>query len=142
MTPLYQLVYTSLRNPSCNEQEIEKILDACQKNNPSKNVTGILLHSENHFIQYLEGNKDIIKLYDLIKDDTRHRRPVLLSYGPLQERVFPSWHMGYKSLSRERVDFLTEGDLGEKQIFQSILKGEKQSSVNAVNLLVKFFNKG
>lgn len=142
MINLYQLVYTSLRNPSCNEREIEQILVACQRNNPSKNVTGILLHSDNYFIQYLEGNKDIIKLYDLIKDDTRHRRPVLLSYGPLQERVFPSWHMGYKNLTRERIDFLTAGDQQEKTVFQSIIKGEQQSSVSAVNLLVKFFNKG
>ncbi|WP_017730115.1 BLUF domain-containing protein [Nafulsella turpanensis] len=142
MTSLYQLVYTSLRNPSCNEQEIEKILDACRKNNPSKNVTGILLHSENHFIQYLEGDKDIIKLYDLIKDDNRHRRPVLLSYGPLKERVFPSWHMGYKSLNKERINFLTAGDQREKEVFQSIIKGEQQSGSGAINLLVKFFHKG
>lgn len=142
MKNLYHLVYTSVRRPNCDEREISKILDSCKRNNPSKDITGILLHSDDLFIQYLEGDKDIIKLYDLIKDDDRHKRVVLLSYGPLQERVFPSWHMGYKNLPKERIDFLTEDNQNEKQIFQSIIKGEKQSGVSAVNLLVKFFNKG
>ena len=142
MTNLYQLVYTSMRNTSCTEQEINNILQACEKNNPPKNITGILLHSENRFIQYLEGDKEIIKLYDLIKDDDRHRNAVLLSYGPLAERVFPSWHMGYKNLPKERIDFLTKANEEDKKVFGSIIKGEKQSGVSAVNLLVKFFNQG
>lgn len=142
MKNLYQLVYTSARQPNCDEKEISKILDSCKRNNPPKNITGILLHSDDLFIQYLEGDKDIIKLYDAIKDDTRHKRVVMLSYGPLQERVFPSWHMGYKNLPKERIDFLTEGNTQDKQVFESIIKGEKQSGVSAVNLLIKFFNKG
>ncbi len=142
MPNLYQLVYTSVRKPNCDENEIVKILDSCKRNNPPQDVTGILLHSDDLFIQYLEGDKNIIKLYDMIKDDPRHKRVVLLSYGPLQERVFPSWHMGYKNLPKERIDFLTEGNDNDKNIFQSIIKGEQQSGVGAVNLLVKFFNKG
>lgn len=139
MTNLYQLVYTSVRNSICSDKEIQSILSSCEKNNPTKNITGILLHSENRFIQYLEGDKDIIKLYDLIKSDSRHKQPILLSYGPLKERVFPSWHMGYKNLPKERIDFLTTGDSKDKKVFESIIKGEKQSGVAAVNLLVKFF---
>ena len=142
MKNLYQLVYTSARQPNCNEKEIANILDSCKRNNPPKDITGILLHSDDLFIQYLEGDKDIIKLYDAIKDDPRHKRVVMLSYGPLQERVFPSWHMGYKNLPKERIDFLTDGNPNDKQVFQSIIKGEKQSRVSAINLLIKFFNKG
>ncbi len=59
---LYQLVYTSVRKPGCDDYEIKKILESCKRNNPSKDITGVLLHSENHFIQYLEGSKDIINL--------------------------------------------------------------------------------
>ncbi len=139
MTNLYQLVYTSIRNTSCTDYEIQSILSSCEKNNPSKNITGILLHSENRFIQYLEGDKDIIQLYDLIKTDTRHKHAVLLSYGPLKERVFPAWHMGYKNLSKEKIDFLTKANENDKQVFESIIKGDKQSGVSAINLLVKFF---
>lgn len=138
---LYQLVYTSTRKSHCDDTEIQKILDSCKRNNPSKDITGVLLHSDDHFIQYLEGSKDIIKLYDLIKDDPRHSRAVLLSYGPLKERVFPAWHMGYKNVPKDKIDFLTDGNPEDKKIFESIIKGEKQSETSATNLLVKFFKK-
>lgn len=138
---LYQLVYTSTRKSACDETEIQKILDSCKRNNPSKNVTGVLLHSDNHFIQYLEGPADIIKLYDLIKEDSRHSRAVLLSYGPLKERIFPAWHMGYKNVSKEKIDFLTDAKSEDKKVFESIIKGEQQNGTSATNLLVKFFKK-
>lgn len=140
MTHLYQLVYKSKRKTNCDEREIQKILASCEKNNPSRNITGILLHSDDIFIQYLEGDKDIIKLYDAIKDDSRHQSPVLLSYGPLKERIFPSWHMGYKKLSKDKINFLTQANSNDKNTFESILNGEQQTGVNAINLLQKFFH--
>lgn len=136
---LNQLVYTSVRNHDCDEAEIQKVLESCKRNNPSKDITGILLHSEDRFIQYLEGPKDIIKLYDLIKLDPRHSKIFLLSYGPLKERHFPSWHMGYKHLSSNKINFLTEGNPEDKKVFQSIVQGEKQTGSSATDLLVKFF---
>lgn len=138
---LYQLVYTSRKNSTCTETEIEKILESCKRNNPDKDITGVLLHSDDNFIQYLEGSKDIIKLYDLIKEDSRHKNVVLLSYGPLKERVFPTWHMGYKNVPREKLEFMTEGNTADKKVFESIIKGEKQNDVSAINLIVKFFKK-
>jgi hypothetical protein len=141
MMNLYQLVYTSTRKSNCDEREIQKILDSCKRNNPSKDITGVLLHSDKHFIQYLEGSKEIIKLYDLIKEDPRHSRAVLLSYGPLKERIFPAWHMGYKNIPKDQINFLTEGNAADKKAFESIIKGEKQSKTSATDLLVKFFKK-
>lgn len=99
------------------------------------------MHSDDHFIQYLEGSKEIINLYDQIKDDPRHSGAVLLSYGPLKERVFPAWHMGYKNVPKEKIDFLTEGNTSDIEVFESIIKGEKQTDNSAVKLLVKFFNR-
>lgn len=73
MRDLYRLVYTSFRKPSCDEKAIQDILQACKRNNPGRGVTGILLHSKNRFIQYMEGEKEHVEaLYNLIKDDPRH----------------------------------------------------------------------
>lgn len=138
---LYQLVYSSVRTARCTDDEIQNILESCKRNNPSKDITGVLLHSENNFIQYLEGDKDIIKLYDQIKGDPRHKNVVMLSYGPIRERAFPSWHMGYKSMTRNDIQFQTDGNEADKKTFQSIIKGEKVVDTNAVNLLTKFFSK-
>lgn len=138
---LYQLVYSSRRKASCDDREVQKILESCKRNNPSKDITGVLLLSDNHFIQYLEGSKEIINLYDQIKEDPRHSGAVLLSYGPIKERAFPSWHMGYKNLPKDKIDFLTEGNETDKEIFASIIKGQKQTDTSAVKLLAKFFHR-
>ena len=71
---LSQLVYVSIRKPQCTEEEIQKILDACKRNNQGKDITGVLLYSGTHFVQYLEGDfKKINELYDNIKSDVRHK---------------------------------------------------------------------
>ncbi len=57
---LAQLSYVSNRNSICTEAEIEKILAACKKNNPSLNVTGVLLYSDSKFIQMVEGESKTI----------------------------------------------------------------------------------
>jgi hypothetical protein len=62
---LSQLTYVSNRNPNCTNEEIEKILLSCKENNPSLEVTGVLLYSETKFIQMVEGNsKTILELYE------------------------------------------------------------------------------
>lgn len=138
---LYQLVYSSARNANCTDEEIQKILASCERNNPTQNITGVLLHSGNNFIQYLEGDKDIIKLYDRIKGDPRHSRVVLLSYGPIRERTFPSWHMGFKNLTRDDLNFHTSVSEEDKKIFKQLVQGDQGIDVNAVNLLKRFFNR-
>ena len=138
---LFQLVYTSKRRPECSDTEIDKILASCKKNNPLKNITGVLLYSDEMFIQYLEGNsKEILALYDAIKEDSRHERSVLISYGPLQERAFPQWHMGAKTLTENHVDFHTEITTEDQEVLNAVLRGEKQEGLSALNLLKKFFN--
>lgn len=141
MNHLYQLVYSSTRTPSCTEEQIQNILKSCERNNAGKNITGVLLHSDNNFVQYLEGDKDIIKLYDLIKDDPRHTRVVLLSYGPLKERVFPSWHMGYKNISRNEIELITKSTDQEQKAFNALLKNTAVAESTALKLLTKFFNR-
>ena len=141
MSNLYQLVYTSRKQPSCNNVEIDKILDSCKRNNGSKDITGVLLHTDQNFIQYLEGPKEIINLYDLIKEDKRHMNVVLLSYRITKKRFFPSWQMGYKDMSGNKLQLLTENLPKEKLIFQQILNGEIPSENSAINMISSFFKK-
>ena len=138
---LFHLIYSSKRLSECDDSEIEKILQSCEKNNPSKEITGILLHSDKHFVQYLEGSmKEITELYDLIKKDDRHERVVMISLGPIKERNFPSWHMGYKDIRSNTLDFNTQINSEEKSIFKSLINGQKQNENLSINVLVKFFN--
>jgi hypothetical protein len=135
---LSQLVYVSNRKSTCTPAEIENILSACKKNNPPLNITGVLLYSNTKFIQLVEGEaKVIMDLYDKIKKDARHSNPVMISYNPIKEKSFPSWHMGSKDIS-SGVQFKTDISKEDKKIFDQILNGEEENGQRVLNLLRKF----
>jgi len=137
---LSQLVYVSNRMPNCTDEEIKKILLSCEKNNPSLNITGVLLYSELKFIQLVEGEaKTLNLLYDKIKLDKRHEKVFMLSYGPIKEKSFPSWHMGSRKISGSEVDFQTKISVEDKKIFNNLLDGKEESGVKILELLKKFF---
>lgn len=137
---LSQLVYVSNRKPNCTAEEIEKILAACKKNNPALNITGVLLYSDTKFIQLVEGDAKVITaLYDKIKLDSRHSNPMMLSYGPIKEKSFPSWHMGSKKMANDQVDFKTDISTEDKAIFNNLLNGVEADGQRILTILKKFF---
>lgn len=137
---LSQLVYVSNRKTSCTQEEIDKILESCKRNNPSLNVTGVLLYSDTKFIQLVEGEANVITgLYDKIKADPRHTNTVMISYNPIREKSFPSWHMGTRKIGKKEVEYGTEITPEDKAIFSKILDGEEENGQRVLNLLKKFF---
>ncbi|MCB1143444.1 MAG: BLUF domain-containing protein [Leptospiraceae bacterium] len=134
-----QLIYLSLRTPECTDDEIKKILDSAMRNNGKHNVTGVLLYSQTKFLQVLEGEEDeIVKLYESIKTDKRHRNVIMVSLKPIEERFFPSWQMGSKMINTETYDFLTKMNSKEQDEFRAILNGEKTGDpINVINKLFK-----
>lgn len=136
---LSQLVYVSVRNSNCTEEEIQKILEACKRNNKEKDVTGVLLYSDTHFVQYLEGEYGkISSLYDKIKLDNRHKNAIMINTAPIKERSFPSWQMGAKKFDNEEVEYQTELTPSEKQAFRSLLSGN-EANQQTIRLIKKFF---
>lgn len=137
---LSQLIYVSNRKPTCTQQEIDNILISCKKNNPPLNITGVLLYSDTKFIQLVEGDaKVIMALYDKIKLDNRHSNPVMISYGAIKEKSFPSWHMGNKKFSGSDVEFKTDITAMDKAIFNNILNGKEENGQRVLNVLKRFF---
>lgn len=138
MAQLSRLIYSSVRKPNCTDKEINNILESCRKNNPSLNITGVLLHSRDRFMQYLEGESgQIIKLYDHIKLDNRHKNVIMLGYSPISGRIFPSWHMGYKDVDTLSVQ--TEISSEDQQVFESLISGQQVQHDHGVEVLQKFF---
>ncbi len=138
---LSQLVYVSNRQKSCTQQEIDDILDACKRNNPAMEVTGVLLYSDNKFIQLVEGDtQKILRLYDTIKKDERHENCVMISCTPTEEKTFPSWHMGSKEFKSNKLSFETNISQEDEDFFNDILLGKEQNGEQVVKILKKFFN--
>ncbi|RAW02606.1 BLUF domain-containing protein [Pseudochryseolinea flava] len=139
---LAHLAYVSVRKKNCTEEEIEKILAACKINNAPLDITGVLLYSETKFIQYVEGEStSLMALYDKIKKDARHEKAVMISYNPIQSRIFPSWQMGSRKLASNDIDFVTDITPGDKEIFKKIVNGNQADGAKVQDLLLKFFKK-
>lgn len=139
MGNLYRLVYTSYRKPSCTDEEIKKILDSCKRNNPDSNITGVLIHAERRFIQYLEGGEsDLLNLFDLIKEDNRHTSVNRRNFEPISSRVFAGWEMGYTDISKN-IGFHTAISESDRKYFESLINGELDFGNEGMKILQLFF---
>lgn len=90
---LYRIIYASR---ACNVSlaDLESILDACQRNNPLRCISGMLLFDNGHFLQLLEGDRGAVSdCFLRIAKDTRHRDVQLLICGPIEARLFTRWSM-------------------------------------------------
>ncbi len=139
MSALYNLVYVSTRPARNDNQDIEDILAISRKNNLKIAITGVLLHADNRFLQYLEGDKaTIMELYQRIEKDERHKQCTILYHVPIPHRVFPSWQMGFKDLDNE-INFLTQAGKDEHDLFHKLLEEDAYKDIEGMHILKLFF---
>ena len=99
-TDLISLVYTSVPIEGLALETIEEILTVSRRNNPDRNVTGILLMNNSRFFQILEGpNQAVTSLLETIGNDPRHKDLQILSSGKIKQRSFADWSMAYIRVS-------------------------------------------
>ena len=125
---LYRLVYTSARSPKCDEKDIEEILKASRWNNARLNVTGILIHTKDRFLQVLEGDKDVVmNLYHKIEEDDRHGGSIMRFCEPASQRYFGEWEMAGKAINERTIKFHTDPVDEKHQLYKSMLDGDLTS---------------
>jgi len=99
MPDLIRIVYMSFSSKVLSETELNGFLATIRRKNQVQNITGLLLYSDEAFIQVIEGEKDIIHhIFKLISQDSRHSNMVKLIEEPISKRAFPSWSMGFRKL--------------------------------------------
>ncbi|WP_242098173.1 EAL domain-containing protein [Sphingomonas sp. CROZ-RG-20F-R02-07] len=99
-TNLYRLVYYSRNTIFGLDEEVtssvDAILAASQRNNAEVGVTGALMFTDGFFAQVLEGAMDAVEqVFERIQLDYRHAEVRLLSFEPVEARVFPNWAMAF-----------------------------------------------
>ena len=77
-------------------------------------------------------------LYNRIKTDHRHGGVNMRYYGPITERLFPSWEMGYKDLG-DGLSFNTDVSSEDEEIFKQLIEEEPYSDTAGLRLLKLFF---
>jgi hypothetical protein len=104
---LVRLMYTSRSNTGMDEQELASILRQSRPANTAEGITGMLVFSDQLFIQVLEGGRsEVNRLYNRICADKRHTDIELLYFEEITERRFAGWSMGQVNMARVNTALL------------------------------------
>jgi len=129
------IVYLSSSVEPFKDEDLLKILQQSRTNNAEAGITGVLLYVRGSIIQVLEGDRDTVEaLYRRIEEDPRHTRISQLLNRPINQRLFPSWAMGYETITdRQLQDFKDIVDLEDKE------KQRVQADDNLILKTIKVF---
>ena len=88
------LIYKSRCKGVANWDLVESILESSNRNNFENGITGVLVVTETHFLQVLEGPFEPLNAtFERIARDTRHGGTQLISFTEIGERRFSDWGM-------------------------------------------------
>nr|WP_086940985.1 BLUF domain-containing protein [Thaumasiovibrio occultus] len=97
---MYQIVYISKANVAPSDTDLAETLTQFRAFNHSQAITGLLLFTGSYYFQVLEGDEGTIApLYTKICDDARHHNVQIVDRGPINERAFANWAMGYGEIT-------------------------------------------
>jgi hypothetical protein len=80
------------------QAELLALLDESRVRNEARGITGLLMVHRRECLQLLEGERDAVEaLFETICRDRRHQQVYALWEGPVAERSFDRWAMGFVS---------------------------------------------
>ena len=118
-----QLLYVSRTSHALDQWELNGILSVSRWNNARAEITGLLLHMEGGFLQFLEGQPSLVdRVFTRIRVDARHweMRPILEREG---ERLFPGWPMGFVQPHPEVAETAGLHHIGQQLIVNRLSPG-------------------
>lgn len=90
---LSQYLYISTA-PTLSRADVDAILDTSARNNPARDITGLLLFNGRNFLQLLEGDEgELAALMERITADARHSGVSVLDRRTIAARACPDWAM-------------------------------------------------
>ncbi len=129
MRNVHELIYRSRSAGPFDRAEIGRILASARRINGANDVTGLLLYSDQSFLQVLEGDEPAVReTFARISDDRRHHDIVVLADGPLVERRHPDWTMGFHHLDGGLVGPGEELDLDRARALLALHAPQAEAS--------------
>ncbi|MEM8739309.1 MAG: BLUF domain-containing protein [Planctomycetota bacterium] len=96
---LHHLLYVSEADRNLQNYELQEMLVPLIENNRRLDITGLLLYGGGHFMQLLEGEREVIEdLFERICSDPRHHDVHRLLTFPVENRLFDDWSMSLLNL--------------------------------------------
>lgn len=96
---LWHVLYVSRESYEMEAADMLKLLFDARDHNRRAGITGLLLHHGHRFIQLLEGPRaEVEPMFSRIAEDPRHTEVTVESDGPLTQRLFADWNMGFADI--------------------------------------------
>ncbi|WP_437225500.1 BLUF domain-containing protein [Planctomicrobium sp. SH661] len=132
---MIHLIYTSTARAPLSGVELSRLLLKSRVSNDIAGVTGILLHRGDSFMHLLEGEEEAVEeTFARIAADPRHCGVQVLLKGPTEERMFPTWSLGFIRFENSRV----EEPVGLQEFFEKKGRPTAQLGQTAIQLLSCF----
>jgi hypothetical protein len=111
---LRAIAYVSSASRVLKQEDIAFIVAESRRLNAASGVTGVLLYCDGNFMQYFEGDDAAMATtYARILASTRHHNVSELMNGPIAEREFEDWSMGFAQAAPDGFMESTWGHLHE-----------------------------
>ena len=132
---LAQLAYLSNAVRPMTSDQLEQLVSQARSFNHARDITGILLYGDGHFMQLLEGPlHEVNQLYHRIRQDPRHEGVMQLTFHGTTGRIFPDWDMALVNL-----DFSQRVDRREfRDLVRTLAESDENRSLQIVHLLDHF----
>ena len=146
MNTLKGIVYVSDALITFDNKSLISLAEKASYINESLGVTGYLSYENGSFLQYIEGEQDVVEiLMNKISKDKRHHMVMKLVRDGFQERWFPSWHMQLLT-KNELVQIQMENVITQyirylKSMSESGQNDDSSAIWGMINHLSKFRNK-
>lgn len=99
---MYELIYVSTLAAGVPVSVVAKIAQESRRFNVANGITGLLVFDGMRFCQQLEGSlKQVLSLFDRIREDPRHTRLEVVHHGALAQRRFNHFSLAYTTADDE-----------------------------------------
>jgi EAL domain-containing protein (putative c-di-GMP-specific phosphodiesterase class I) len=121
---LRRIIYTSQTTKLFSKRNLLDLLHQSRAYNSVDNITGVLIHRKNIFLQVIEGDPEAIE--DLLKRlllDTRHMKLNIVLDQFTESRIFSNWSMGCADFNKPELSLIPglRADLSDPDIIQKII---------------------
>ena len=101
---MHSLIYVSKVAVELTQSDLDNLANNAARSNSVADVTGMLAYNGAHFMQLLEGRRDVLdELISKISKDTRHRDLVIIRRDDRLVRECPDWSMRVFLVPMERA---------------------------------------
>lgn len=114
---IHAIAYVSTsRERSISPEAIDRLLSSARKFNKSCGVTGVLLHHDGNFFQYLEGSPEAVNIvYNRVLRSTSHCGIVEMLNSEVEQRHFSTWAMGFSEATKTDLQQISQATWNEQR---------------------------